>query len=264
MLLLPGSTDNHFWNRALFALLALLFSSNPGFSQHDNEFFGKEFLLQPVSHAQWFDNHLPVTRIDKYSNTHDSSELFLPNGYAAYRLSDLQSYERIREKVVVTCIEVIFTDYPKRKEDWITNYYELLANRLRELFKLDSTLNSRRIAWRLVTQTSCSTSREAKSLLHGIRLLYKPKHCGEVAYQPEPQPAHDTVPVASNVPEKEPDWLDPIPGPGAMIPHNALHLIPTKEYKPPKRKKGRDEPACPKFKTRADKPRKGILRRLLN
>mgnify|MGYP001811514414 CR=1 FL=1 len=61
--------------------------------------------------------------------------VYLTNGYAQSKIVDGEKWTSIRETNEVKKIDIVYTKYPKDKEFWLTNYHELLANRLKELFK---------------------------------------------------------------------------------------------------------------------------------
>ena len=123
--------------------------------------FPKVVLADPIEHAHWFDENIEITTTPVFSSER-SKEVFLENGYAEHRLKEPDVWLTQINNVVPNSIQIVFTKYPFDKEDWITNYYELLANRLIELFVVDSTLNSSAIEWKLVMQTSCNNEIEAK------------------------------------------------------------------------------------------------------
>jgi len=235
--------------------------------------FNPKYLESPILHSNWYDSSLKVEYITSYNNSLDSSSCLLVNGYADYRIQNPNDYLSKVKNYDVSKIDILFTDYPKRKEDWITNYYELLANRVKELFVIDPSLKTKLIEWKLVLQTDCNTGNKAKKMKHGLIIYFTPKKVTEetLIEEEKDNPEETNIPV-KNQPKDSVDIVNvtptrntksfvPAPGDESIIPVHVLQLIPTKEYKPPKRIKNRDEPGCPKFKTRADKPRKRIFRR---
>ncbi|MDX2284380.1 MAG: hypothetical protein NW241_09470 [Bacteroidia bacterium] len=90
--------------------------------------------------------------------------LYNPEDWKAQAASS-QAYE----------IDLVFTKYPRDLTAWRTNYYELLNERLRALFALDSSLRAPGIRWNLVLQTQCETEEDAKRYFHGFVIKYRPR-----------------------------------------------------------------------------------------
>ncbi|PKP39022.1 MAG: hypothetical protein CVT98_03670 [Bacteroidetes bacterium HGW-Bacteroidetes-15] len=165
-------------SRLLFiTTFSLLLISAQAFSQRPFEpMFSDEMLKNPIANSTLFDNNIDVQYVDLYHIRDHEDMVILMNGYATSIINDKSSLERLSRNAKPTSVDIIFTHYPLKKEDWITNYYELLASRLVELFTIDPLLNSKTIKWRLIMQTSCRNAQEAQNLFHGVAIGYEMIH----------------------------------------------------------------------------------------
>ncbi len=96
--------------------------------------------------------------------------------YAQFEIQNPEEWNQISDKNEAYEIDLVFTKYPKKIEDWRTNYFELLNDRLKTLFALDSALASPNIHWNMVLQTQCTNENEAKRYFHGVVIKYRPKN----------------------------------------------------------------------------------------
>lgn len=143
------------------------------------------YAQSPQFQAEWLDNprdfktelltQFDLQELEEFEYNLPDDAVLLENGYAKYTIKNAEDWEDTKVENIPTDIFVVYTKYPKRKEDWRTNYHDLLANRLVELFKIDPTLNDTKIKWHILLQTNCNTEAEAKRLFHGIIVYYKPK-----------------------------------------------------------------------------------------
>ncbi len=147
----------------------LLFNSN----NNSHKMFNKDILNKPVQNKEKFEKMFNYKEIGVFSGRGFSNTIILENGYAKSKIINTEEWQPYMENRKVTRIDIIFTKYPFKKEDWITNYHKLLAARLTELFKLDSTLNNKDIEWNLVLQTNCKTASQAKQFFHGILIKFE-------------------------------------------------------------------------------------------
>jgi hypothetical protein len=84
-------------------------------------------------------------------------------------------------------IDLVFTKYPENINNWRTDYYKLLNDRLITLFSIDSTLRSKKIRWNMILQTRCQTEEEAKKYFHGFVIKYRPKKARTIYQIKTPQ-----------------------------------------------------------------------------
>ncbi len=113
-----------------------------------------------------------LSEIPEYNKVTDSTTVFLENGYALSPIKNDTLWPLKNINYAVTEINLIYTKYPVDKHLWRTDYRKLLTDRLKELFSLDSTLNSDNIEWGIVLQTNCKNEKQAMELPHGIEIVY--------------------------------------------------------------------------------------------
>lgn len=247
--------------------LALLVVSHyllltPLCAQNKDVMFNDSVLDNPIENAFWFDSTVEVVNVAKYMQQTNSEAITLDNGYVEYLLSGQNRWLTIGYTVIPKQIDIVFTQYPKRKEDWITNYYELLANRLKALFTVDKNLNSTNIRWRLVMQTSCNNEEEAKQLFHGIVLKYSTVKMSSIETLPPlpvdynqnyclPSINYSTTNNLAVNTEVDNEELKNILYPESIKSADTEQYLPAKVKRP-------DEPECPTFKTRMEYPRRNL------
>lgn len=249
--------------RIIIALYFILIPTLVAFSQ-DKPMFTKHVLDNPITSSQWFDSALELIDVDIFEEQNSTKKKCLENGYAQYQFSNETDLSISHWGATPVSIDVVYTKYPFKREDWQTNYFSLLANRLKELFQLDSTLNSNNIRWRLIMQTSCKTGNEAENLFHGIVISYTPQVLSvlpvitpriflkplQVGVKPiNTYISYVGVPIINNTELK-----------AILYPESVFNRV--KKQPTPKRENRKDEPDCSTFKTRADKPRTSLWFRL--
>ncbi len=134
--------------------------------------FSKDILEHPRNYGEKFERLFNLNETPKFNKEDDAHKVILENGYTRYTIKNAKDWPAYNKNIVVTQIDVIYTKYPKNKDFWRTNYYDLLANRIKELFKLDSTLNSTDFEWNIILQTDCNSEAQAKTMFHGISITY--------------------------------------------------------------------------------------------
>lgn len=134
--------------------------------------FSAELLKNPQKYGPQFEELFNLNEIGTYKKQQKKGVILLENGYSKAFIKNPKAWIPYRKNIVITQIDVVYTKYPKNKEFWITNYYDLLAARITELFKLDSTLNSSDFEWNIVLQTDCDTEAETMKMFHGIAIHY--------------------------------------------------------------------------------------------
>ena len=107
--------------------------------------FSKEVLEQPQKEGTHFERKFNSITISKFQPDSFLSVAILENGYSKSTIVNPQAWPIKGKKVKVVEVQIIYTLYPKDKDFWMTNYHQLLAARLKELFKLDSTLTDKKI-----------------------------------------------------------------------------------------------------------------------
>lgn len=130
-------------------------------------------LADPRKYSKEFESVFVYKELPVYSKNMKERSVFLKNGYAVSVLQPPIQWPIKLKQYYIKEIKVIFTKYPVDKSFWNTNYYDLLAARLKEAFALDSHLNDSHISYSLVLQTACRSEEEAKSMLHAIEIVYE-------------------------------------------------------------------------------------------
>lgn len=122
-------------------------------------------------------NDLSFRRVElpSYQFENLTPHVKLEMAYAEHEVKNPQDWRRIAHSVVPYEIDLVFTLYPKNLAQWRTNYFDLLNERMKTLFALDSALNSPDIHWNMVLQTEPQTEESAKSFFHGFVIKYRPK-----------------------------------------------------------------------------------------
>jgi len=151
-------------------ILFLLFFYINSFSQIKK--FSSEVLNHPQEHAKEFEKLFNYNEVIKFSKEELPNRVLLENGYVKSAIINPKSWKPANNKIIVTQIDIIFSKYPKNKDFWITNYYDLLAERVKAILAIDSTLNSPDFEWNLVLQTEPNNEAEAKNMFHGIAITY--------------------------------------------------------------------------------------------
>jgi hypothetical protein len=133
--------------------------------------FPADMLAKPRDYAGLYEKSFSIVEIPFFQKNNKPGQVILETGYVQHLIKNPAAWQA-KPTTIVTEINIVFTKYPKNKELWQTNYYDLLANRLKELFLIDSSLNSQNFEWNLVLQTECTTEEQAKKMFHGIVIRY--------------------------------------------------------------------------------------------
>lgn len=72
-------------------------------------------------------------------------------------------------------VEIIFSSYPKKPEDWIRNYDSLLQARINAAIALDNRASDSEVSWKIIQQNKCNSDNEARELFHGLVFYYRNK-----------------------------------------------------------------------------------------
>ncbi|RMG63185.1 MAG: hypothetical protein D6722_17805 [Bacteroidetes bacterium] len=138
------------------------------------------WLFAPALYADDDDrlyDKIPFRQVEVpfYTFAEYTPQVALQMDYAKFEFTNPEDWTRIAKHQVAYEIDLVFTKYPADIQHWRTNYYELLNDRLKNLFALDSTLSSPDIRWNLVLQTRCQTEEEAKRYFHGFVIKHRPR-----------------------------------------------------------------------------------------
>jgi hypothetical protein len=159
-------------NNIKLILIILISLLSVDYSLAQEKKFAEDVINNPKKYGEHFEQLFNLNEIGTYDTTPTKGKVILENGYTKSKIKNRKDWTPYRKNIVVTQIDVIYTKYPVNKEFWRTNYYELLARRIKELFNLDSTLNSSDFEWNIILQTDCKTEADAKKMFHGISIHY--------------------------------------------------------------------------------------------
>lgn len=141
--------------------------------------FPKVLLDQPLKYPKILESKFQRTLIPHFDVDSSDDIIVLENGYAQSKIINPEEFFANDSEYTFSQVDIIYSLYPIDTADWLTNYHVLLTARLKELFKIAPYLNNKRIKWRLVLQTDCKSSEEAKELFHGIVIKYAIKSGGD-------------------------------------------------------------------------------------
>ena len=136
--------------------------------------FHQEWLDNPAKYSTEIEEVFTSDTIDTFQKEEYKSFAILENGYAKSKIKNTADWKGIPSGFYADTIIFIYTQYPKNINFWLTNYHTLLAQRLKNLFKLSPDLNSEQTKFKILLQTSCNTDDEAKKIFHGIAIHLAP------------------------------------------------------------------------------------------
>lgn len=139
-----------------------------------NTEFKMEWLNAPGKYAKEIESRFTTDYTTVFTPVTSPDYVILENGYAKSLIKNKDSWNGVTSGYYVDTITFIYTQYPKDISFWLTNYHSLLANRLKELFKLDPSLNNDSIVYKILLQTECNTDMEARKMFHGIAIHESP------------------------------------------------------------------------------------------
>ncbi len=241
--------------------------SNNVYCQQSKWKFNEGVLISPIDHAQWFDTNIEIDSVPVYKFIESGRSIILNFGYAnATFQNDMQvSIDAMAYRQPVM-VDLVFSGYPIKKEDWITNYYTLLANRIASLIEFDNRLNNCAIQWRLIIQTNCATDKDAKLMFHGAVISTRRMVPSRLAVRNSNRVDFEFLPYYNldahfpivSIAKEFPADLAEIES--TLYP-KSIHDRSMRTYLP-KGKNREKEPDCPKFRTRIQKPRRSIWSRI--
>jgi hypothetical protein len=155
-------------------LMALVSFGISAQSQYSLQKFKPELLNDPAAAGKQLERKFNSMTISKFEPDSFMKCVLLENGYAKSKIINATQWPPKEKKYRVVEVQSVYTQYPKDKDFWLTNYHTLLADRLKELFVLDPTLNDKRIEWTMVLQTACNSEAQAQKMFHGFAIYYAP------------------------------------------------------------------------------------------
>lgn len=158
-------------SRASLSLFFLLFS----LSLSAQLAFTEDMLDYPMDNKEAFDKIFEYEKVEKYLGECRENQVFLFNGFNQFYIDNPDIWKHLRKTNKAVSIDIVYSAYPGNFRRWQTEFCTLLTRRLKALFTLDPKLNDAHIRWKLIEQTDCSNSEEARMLLHGIIISYQDK-----------------------------------------------------------------------------------------
>ncbi len=129
--------------------------------------------MLPCSYGQGNFN-FSVEEVERYTIPYKSGLCVLEMAYAQSKILNPQDWQAKDDIYKIKNVDLIFTKYPKKKQDWLTNYDTLLKKRIHRIRKLIPELqNDTTVRWRIILQTDCQSNEEAQSMFHGVVINYK-------------------------------------------------------------------------------------------
>ncbi|MBX2843383.1 MAG: hypothetical protein KTR26_16550 [Flammeovirgaceae bacterium] len=132
------------------------------------------FLSHLNGDAQSFTQQISHIEIPEYSVEEKPYHVVFKMRYAQSEITNTKAWEKDRRHKKVIEVDLVFTQYPKQKEDWRTNYDTLLTRRIRELTKAIPELEGdTSVTWNLILQTNVNNESDAQQMFHGAIVKYK-------------------------------------------------------------------------------------------
>ena len=98
----------------------------------------------------------------------------LDMGYANSSIKNAKVWKVDRRNRQVVIVDLVFTQYPRSKDDWKTNYDTLLNRRISALQELIPQLKEdEKVQWNFILQTNCNSETDAKEMFHGAIIKFK-------------------------------------------------------------------------------------------
>lgn len=160
------------WRKNITFLFVFLICAVAALGQGITPRFSDRMLEKPSLYTSEIESIFKVSETKKVYTKNLKDMVVLENGYAQYKLKNAKDWLMLREEYQAHTLDVVYTKYPKDREFWLTDYHELLAKRLKELFKYDSSLNDVNIKFNIILQTACETQDEARAMFHGFIIRY--------------------------------------------------------------------------------------------
>jgi len=145
--------------------------------------FQQEWLDNPAKYSSEIEDIFTSDSVRAFQKEEYKTFTILENGYAKSQIKNTADWKGIPSGFYADTIIFIYTQYPKNINFWLTNYHTLLAQRLKNLFKLSSDLNNEHTVFKILLQTECNTDEEAKKMFHGIAIHLAPVKSESVKQQ---------------------------------------------------------------------------------
>lgn len=145
----------------------ILFSIN---TIHAQDIFEVSMLDAPIKNGDFIANKLVTTEVFEYQMPTENS-VILKNGFRKHGFINAKDWLQIKDSVVVSKVQIVFSKYPIRNGSY-SEIYPLLFNRIKATLALDPALNNKNIVWERVWQTHCENNAQVNQLYHGVVIHY--------------------------------------------------------------------------------------------
>ena len=133
-------------------------------------------LFFKINNAFSYEDSIKVTHseIPTYKLKESKYQAVFEMGYAKAEISNPEVWGKDKRDRRVVEVDLVFTQYPRKKEDWRTNYDTLLSRRINAIKELIPDLEENAaVKWNLILQTDCSNENEAKNMFHGAIVKFR-------------------------------------------------------------------------------------------
>jgi hypothetical protein len=138
----------------IFTALLLLYISS--INAQDLSFINKNTFEVPIYQVNAKQKHVTLSM-----------------AYASSEITNKESWNNTKKNKIVTEVDLVFTSYPKSKEEWVTDYNYLLKKRIEEIKKIEPSVGNKEVKWNFILQTKCTTEEEASRMFHGAVFKFK-------------------------------------------------------------------------------------------
>ncbi|GAB5418551.1 MAG: hypothetical protein Crog4KO_03080 [Crocinitomicaceae bacterium] len=149
--------------------LLLLTPISTGWSSAQ-EIFDLSLLNAPSKNGGIVADKFTTTEVYEYEAA-DRNCVILRNGFRKHGFVNAKDWLSIKDSVVVSKVQIVFSKYPIRNGTY-NEIYPLLFNRIKATIALDPALNNTNIVWERVWQTHCENNVQVDQLFHGVVIHY--------------------------------------------------------------------------------------------
>lgn len=93
--------------------------------------------------------------------------------YASAEIQNPELTQLIPNNSRLKQVDLVYSGYPIKPEDWIRNYDSLMLQRMEAALSIDSQALSSHVRWCITKQTECQSDSSAKLMFHGLVFYYE-------------------------------------------------------------------------------------------
>ncbi len=149
-------------------LLFLFFLSAHGLSAQ--EIFDLSLLNAPNKNGGIVAEKLRTVEVYEFEKPTKNC-VILKNGFRKHGFVNAKDWLSMKDSVVVSKVQIVFSKYPIRNGTY-QEIYPLLFNRIKATIALDPAMNNTNIVWERVWQTHCENNEQVDQLYHGVVIHY--------------------------------------------------------------------------------------------